>query len=197
MFLERSMSDSGAWVNPDEKLQRLKDTVAARKLNISLAQYRQGLKIIEHTQKEFARIFSKRVRDSLSGGNANRAGERSNQLLIEGAGSNKIPWDSWNNYEKVSLNGQTYAQVGNRLYSKHAVDRLQPIGKRFGPYIYIYQGLNGKDYGRSIAPQYVEDVISSTQPEYQHRTGNYSHKLGDVEVIVNSQGAVVTILTYK
>ncbi|OJU08948.1 MAG: hypothetical protein BGN88_07665 [Clostridiales bacterium 43-6] len=87
MFLERSMSDSGAWVNPDEKLQRLKDTVAARKLNISLAQYRHGLKIIENTQKEFAKIFSKRIRDRLGGGNANRAGERSNQRLIEGAGS--------------------------------------------------------------------------------------------------------------
>ncbi len=69
-FLERSMSGSAAWATPDKKLQLLKDTVAARKLNISLDQYRRGLKIIGDTQKEFARIFSKRIRDRLDGGGA-------------------------------------------------------------------------------------------------------------------------------
>ena len=114
----------------------------------------------------------------------------------EGAGdAGKIPWDSWQGYEKVTQNGKTYANVGNRLYSEHAVNRMQPSGNRFG--INIYEGLNGEDYGRSIAPQYVEDVINSVKPVFQPRTGNYSYALGNVEVIVNPQGAVVTILTYK
>ncbi|OJU08950.1 MAG: hypothetical protein BGN88_07675 [Clostridiales bacterium 43-6] len=107
MFLERSMSDSGAWVNPDEKLQRLKDTVAARKLNISLAQYRHGLKIIENIQKEFAKIFSKRIRDSLSDGNTNRVGERSSQRLSEGAGSKAI-----DDAAEALMDGAQYTKVG-------------------------------------------------------------------------------------
>jgi len=106
----------------------------------------------------------------------------------------KIPWDSWRNYEKVTQNGQVYAKVGNRLYSKHAVDRMQPSGNRFGPN--ITQGY-GTDYGRSIAPQYVEDIINSTKGIFQPETGNYVHHHGTVKVIVNPQGAVVTIITYQ
>ena len=87
-----------------------------------------------------------------------------------------------------------YAKVGDRLYSKHAVDRMQPSGNRFG--IYIYQGIKGRDYGRSIAPQFVEDVISSVKPVFQE-DGTLSYVLGSVEVITNQQGAVITILTYK
>jgi len=132
------------------------------------------------------------------GKNADEAADVAKEAedVAKGAGdAGKIPWNSWQNYEKVTQNGQTYAKVGDRLYSEHAVNRMQPSGNRFG--VNIYEGLNGKDYGRSIAPQYVEDVISSTKPVYQPRTGNYSHVLGNVEVIVNPQGAVVTILTYK
>ncbi|MPM36743.1 hypothetical protein SDC9_83345 [bioreactor metagenome] len=122
--------------------------------------------------------------------------EQKNSPLTEGAGNaGKIPWDSWQGYEKVTQNGKTYAKVGDRMYSEHAVNRMQPSGNRFG--INIYEGLNGEDYGRSIAPQYVEDVINSAKPVFQPRTGNYSYALGNVEVIVNPQGAVVTILTYK
>ena len=108
---------------------------------------------------------------------------------------NKLPWDSWQTYEKVNRNGQEYAKIGNRLYSEHAVNRMQPSGNRFGPN--IYQGLNGKDYGRSIAPQYVEEVINSTEAVFQPETGNFVHTLGTVKVIVNSEGAVVTIITYQ
>ena len=107
----------------------------------------------------------------------------------------KLLWDSWQTYEKVNRNGQEYAKIGDRLYSKHAVNRMQPSGNRFGPN--IYQGLNGKDYGRSIAPQYVEEVINSTEAVFQPETGNFVHTLGTVKVIVNSEGAVVTIITYQ
>ncbi len=97
--------------------------------------------------------------------------------------------------KKVNYNGQTYAKIGNRLYSEHAVNRMQPSGNRFGPN--VYQGLNSKDYGRSIAPQYVEDIINSTEGVFQPETGNFVHKLGTVKVIVNPEGAVVTIITYQ
>ena len=109
-----------------------------------------------------------------------------------GGGSNKIPWDSWKNYEKVNQNGRTYAKVGDRLYSKHAVDRMQPSGNRFGPNIYQAGG----DYGRSVAPQFVEDVISSVKPTLQPN-GNLSYVSGTVEIITNQQGAIVTIMIYR
>jgi len=80
--------------------------------------------------------------------------------------------------------------VGDRLYSKHAVDRMQPSGNLFGHSI----TQAGGDYGRSIAPQYVEYVISSVIPTIQEN-GNLSYIFGSIQVITNKQGAVVTIIT--
>ncbi len=120
--------------------------------------------------------------------------QKINSSDIAQKGTSKIPWDSWQNYEKVTQNGQVYAKVGNRLYSEHAVNRMQPSGNRFGPN--ITQGY-GTDYGRSIAPQYVEDIINSTKGIFQPETGNYVHHFGTVKVVVNQQGAVVTIITYQ
>ena len=101
------------------------------------------------------------------------------------------PWNSWQNYPKVKVNGQSYALVGERLFSKHAVDRMQPSGNRFGPSIIQAGGVEG----RSIAPAYVEYVIQHATPIYQPNTGNTRYQLGDVEVYLNPQGAVVTIIT--
>ena len=105
-----------------------------------------------------------------------------------------LNWDSWQNYEKVTENGRQYAKVGDRLYTRHAVNRMQPSGNRFGPN--IYQGINGKDYGRSISPKYIESIIDSSIPIYQPSTGNYEYISGTVKVITNAQGYVVTIMTY-
>ncbi len=124
---------------------------------------------------------------------AAKHGDEVTKTTVKTAG--KLPWDSWQAYEKITQDGQTYAKIGNRLYTKHAVNRMQPSGNRFGPN--IYQGLGGKDYGRSISPQFIEDVISSTKPIYQPETGNFVHTLGTVKVIVNSQGAVITVITYQ
>ena len=120
--------------------------------------------------------------------------QKINSSGIAQKGTSKIPWDSWQNYEKVTQNGQVYAKVGNRLYSEHAVNRMQPSGNRFGAN--ITQGY-GTDYGRSIAPQYVEDIINSTKGIFQPETGNYVHHFGTVKVVVNQHGAVVTIITYQ
>ena len=106
------------------------------------------------------------------------------------ANGNKIFWGSWDNYSKVTVNGQEYAQVGDRLYSRHAVDRMQPSGNRYGSSI----TQAGGDYGRSVAPQYVEDVINSMKPVLQEN-GNLSYTSGSLQVITNQLGAVVTIIT--
>ena len=109
-------------------------------------------------------------------------------------GTNAILWDSWQNYPKIEMDGHRYAKVGDRPYSKHAVDRMQPSGNRFGPN--IYQGINGSNYGRSIAPQYVEYIIATTKSQPQDN-GNLSYQSGTIQIITNQQGAVVTIMTYK
>ena len=61
---------------------------------------------------------------------------------------------------------------------------MSQSGNRFG--VNVYQGLNGKDYGRSIAPEYIEYVINNSQGVFQQKTKNYSHVLGNIEVIVNN-----------
>ncbi len=106
----------------------------------------------------------------------------------------KIPWGSWNDYEKVTMefNGKQniYAKIGNRLYSKHAVDRMQPSGNRYGAALVQAGG----DYGRSVAPQYVEDVMNTVKPVMQEN-GNLKYIGGSLAVITNPQGAIVTVMT--
>lgn len=117
-------------------------------------------------------------------------------LATKGSGNTggKILWGSWTDYEKVTvtINGevQTYAKVGDRLYSKHAVDRMQPSGNRYGSPI----TQAGGDYGRGVAPEYIEQVIKDVKPVLQEN-GNLSYTSGSLQVITNQQGAVVTIIT--
>jgi len=116
------------------------------------------------------------------------------------ASREKIPWGSWNDYEKVIMEvdgrSQTYAKVGDRLYSRHAVDRMQPSGFRYReegaeP---IRQAGGSYDYGRSVSPEYVEIVLKNATPVPSQ--GLLSYRFGDLEIITNDIGAVVTIM-YK
>ncbi|WP_094605347.1 hypothetical protein SPSIL_002490 [Sporomusa silvacetica DSM 10669] len=116
------------------------------------------------------------------------------------ASREKIPWGSWNDYEKVIMEvdgkHQTYAKVGDRLYSRHAVDRMQPSGFRYReegaeP---IRQAGGSYDYGRSVSPEYVEIVLKNATPVPSQ--GLLSYRFGDLEIITNDIGAVVTIM-YK
>ena len=129
------------------------------------------------------------------GGIAGAVGSKRSKLVNAVATSNEevIPWNSWANYEKVTIKGQEYARVGKRLYSKHAVDRMQPSGNKFGKN--IYQAGEAEIHGRSIAPAYVESVIKSTKAIYQSSSKNFLHVSGSVTVVVNKKGYVVTIIT--
>jgi len=132
-----------------------------------------------------------------TGQGAGAEGDFSHQGVGDAAGgageTSKIPWDSWQNYEKITENGQEYAKVGDRLYSKHAVSRMQPSGKKFTVGDAIVQA--GGVSGRSVAPQFVEDVISSVKPVFQPVTGNYIYSSGTVKIVTNEYGHVVTIMT--
>lgn len=118
------------------------------------------------------------------------------EKILEGSSKavGKTPWGSWTDYEKVTItiNGevQTYAKVGERLYSKHAVDRMQSSGNRYGSPI----TQAGGDYGRGVAPEYINQVIKDVKPVLQEN-GNLSYTSGSLQIITNQQGAVVTIIT--
>ncbi|HEU4963416.1 MAG TPA: hypothetical protein VFV52_06075 [Bacilli bacterium] len=65
-------------------------------------------------------------------GNASSgSGSSSGKENSKSENSNKLFWGSWSDYPKVKVNGREYAQIGERLYTHHAVDRMQPSGMRY------------------------------------------------------------------
>ncbi|WP_425412422.1 RHS repeat-associated core domain-containing protein [Micromonospora mirobrigensis] len=124
------------------------------------------------------------------------------------SGSSNPIWTSWNNYPKmVGPNGQEYALIGGRLYSRHAVDRMQPSWLRFsgkpgpdeggltGGMPQLRQTGGSYDYGRGVSPTWVEYVIRNS-PGTPQGNGNLSHVLGTLQVIVTPEGRVVTVITH-
>jgi hypothetical protein len=104
-------------------------------------------------------------------------------------GGSKIPWTSWQNYPKVTQGGREYAQVGDRLYSHHAVDRLQSSG------LGAPAGATGA--GRSISPNFVEDVLGSTKGvpvKGPNGEARLSFTSGTVQVITENN-IVITVIT--
>jgi hypothetical protein len=130
-------------------------------------------------------------------------------------------WGSWSEYPKVlsystrllesedyallELSGTNeYALVGERLYSSHAVNRMLPSGFRWrdtsgtGGFPQIQIAGSGKpgsyDYGRSVAPGFIESVIGEGRPVTQSN-GNILYTSGSVDVILSPEGRVVTVIT--
>ena len=111
-------------------------------------------------------------------------------IATEAAGT-RIPWNSYADYPKVTINGREYANVGGRPYTQHAVDRLQPSG------LGAPAGASGP--GRSIAPGYVDDVLTGSQTVRKPVVGpngeaRVSHVSGSVEVITEGD-IVITVIT--
>ena len=57
----------------------------------------------------------------------------------------------------------------------------------------IRQGSFG-DYGRGVAPQFIEDAIKSSKGVPQ-ANGNISHTSGTLQVILSPEGRVITVIT--
>ncbi|MCP4945708.1 MAG: hypothetical protein GY924_27485, partial [Planctomycetaceae bacterium] len=101
-------------------------------------------------------------------------------------------WGSWNDYPKVTVSGRTYAQIGDRQYSSHAVDRMQPSS------LGTPAGADGP--GRNVTPNMVEEVIGTGTPNTTIIGGveRTIYRSGNVSVVTeNSGNTIVTILRHS
>lgn len=71
-------------------------------------------------------------------------------VTADAGGGGKALWGFWSDYDKVTVGGREYADINGRLYTQHAVERMAPSG---------YGNAAGGVAGRSISPNYVEDVL--------------------------------------
>ena len=99
--------------------------------------------------------------------------------------SQKLFWSSWSDYPKVTLNGKEYAKIGERLYTKHAVDRMLP--KTLG----IPAGTD--QAGRGCAPGFVEEVIKigEQQTIVENDVSRTIYSSGNIKVVTEQNGSVV------
>jgi len=109
----------------------------------------------------------------------------------------RLLWGPWKDYQKVTIEGREYAQIGDRLYTEHAVNRVQPSGSRYSGgsgELGSGQVYSGRDAGRSISPNLVDDVIRNgiqntvTMPNGVTRT---VHTSGTVQVVTELNGKLV------
>ncbi|MDQ2088196.1 RHS repeat-associated core domain-containing protein, partial [Herbivorax sp. ANBcel31] len=115
-------------------------------------------------------------------------------------------WGKWSDYEKVTINGKEYAKIGDKYYTRHAVDRMQPSGMRYNAKGSADGGKVGAsriydveqiDYGRSISPNYVDDVIKSGElidTPIVNGVQRQIYQSGSVQVVTEGD-IVITIIT--
>ncbi|MEL6478868.1 MAG: hypothetical protein AAFR17_16175 [Pseudomonadota bacterium] len=106
-------------------------------------------------------------------------------------GRERLLWGSWNDYPKETINGREYARIGDRYYSRHAVDRMQPSG------LGAPAGADGP--GRNVTPNMVEHVVRNGTPRTQTVDGvvRTVHRSGNVSVVTEDGGrTIITILRH-
>jgi len=88
--------------------------------------------------------------------------------------NDRLPWKKWEDYEKEIISDREYARIGNRLYTRHAVERSYPasIG------------------GRSIAPAFIEEVVR-TGTVRVGRIERKIHTSGTVQIVTEDDGNIV------
>ena len=110
--------------------------------------------------------------------------------------SRDVPWLSWRQYPKVTFEGKEYVKIGDRLYTRHAIERTYP--RALGKAAYINEG-------RSIAPQFIEEVINSPLtkrkpalgPNKEPRTVFYNGNLKVVTEQSKGKEIVISVVPEK
>jgi 3-phenylpropionate/cinnamic acid dioxygenase small subunit len=117
--------------------------------------------------------------------------------------SSGLWWGFWKDYPKVTINGREYAQIGDRLYTEHAVERFLPSGRRTIANVEVADREGGgymfHEKARSIAPAFVEDAIRRGTKKYmvvkaEPRT---LHTCGDIEVVTTRDDHIVITVGYR
>ncbi|WP_081295282.1 hypothetical protein [Gilliamella sp. Choc4-2] len=168
------------------------DTESLLELNTALSRF--GAK---STNKQFQQFIKEKVENNVAtsqkGNKSSKFGEhaKNEQEIKAGKGivGNSLEWNSWQNYKKTTINGKQYAQVGDRLYSQHAIDRMQPSG--------LGSPAGTVGAGRNISPGIVEYTIQNGTKTISKVNGveRTVHWSGDVGVVTENNGKViVTIL---
>jgi len=121
----------------------------------------------------------------LGGVGAMRLGEG----VANGEGS--LLWGSWKDYPKTLIGDTQYAQIGDRFYPQHAINRMQPSG------LGAPAGELHPAPGRNISPNIVDYVIQTGEQTHTVVNGvsRTVHWSGNVGVVTENNGrVVVTIL---
>jgi hypothetical protein len=95
-------------------------------------------------------------------------------------GSGRLFWSTWKDCPKVTVAGREYAEIGGRLYTEHAVGRMLPSSMG----------------GRSIAPAFVEEAISTGTTSTQVVGGvmRTVYTSGTVQVVTEQGGRIVVTI---
>lgn len=68
-----------------------------------------------------------------------------------------LPWEQWDDYEKVIVNGKEYAKIGDKfLYTEHMVNEFIPSGFQKHTYRKF-----GSDTSRGLSPTYINDILTT------------------------------------
>ncbi|MCT4565098.1 MAG: hypothetical protein N4A68_12410 [Maledivibacter sp.] len=155
---------------------------------------------IVHTAKNKIGEGIKYLKDKISGSPNSDLGL---SMYSKETSNSKQLWGKWSDYEKVTIDGREYAKIGDKYYTRHAVDRMQPSGMRYSSTtdgrvgasrIYDVETI---DYGRSISPTYVDDVLKNgTLIDTQTVDGVVRQvwESGSVQVVTEGD-IVITIMT--
>jgi hypothetical protein len=104
-------------------------------------------------------------------------------------GGERLLWGAWKDYPKVTINGREYAQIGSRMYTRHAVDRMPPSG--------LGAPAGSVGPSRNVTPNMVEEVIATGTSTHVVVEGvpRTIYTSGNVSVVTENEGnIVVTIL---
>jgi hypothetical protein len=97
-----------------------------------------------------------------------------------------VRWATWSDLGKVIVDGREYAQIGERLYTKHAIDRMVP--KAFG---YAFDGVAGRGVPTIVVEATIatgEKIASQVLSKGRIRE---TWKMGNVHVITENNGRLV------
>ena len=105
-----------------------------------------------------------------------------NKLLVNYG----LVWDSWVSHPKQIINGTSYAKIGKRLYTEHAIGRMLPSG--------LGRNANVTKEGMSVSPNIVEHVIrhgQKTEIVMPNGTQRIKYSSGTVEVCTENNGKLI------